>query len=400
MTRFYDSITDMEPLLPADRDGSLAALGWQIVRRAERLGAALHPITARGLAGVVQVMNSYYSHQIEGHHTTPADLDAVMSRALRGTPERRHLQQLHLAHLQAQSSMEQQLCSGLRLGITDPEFIAGLHARFYEALPEETRYVPGQDERLHAVRPGAWRDFNVSVGRHLAPSHGALPLFLKRFTQVYAPQVRDTGTSLVVCAAAHHRLVWIHPFADGNGRVARLFSQAWLHESGAHAHGLWSVSRGIARRLEDYRSALAAADEKRRHDTDGRGYLSEEALSSYCRFFLETCMDQLDYMTSCLAVDTLLRRITGYAELRQATGDLPRQCALLLREVCLRGEIPRGDAARVIGKSPRTAQAVVQSLLTTGHLTSPSEKGLLHLGFPTEALGVWFPGLFGSSFTA
>ena len=90
MPTLYNHPTDMEPLLPADRDGSLASLGWQVVRRAERLGSALHPVTSQELAGVVRVMNSYYSHLIEGHHTTPADLDAVLKGQVHGAPQHRN----------------------------------------------------------------------------------------------------------------------------------------------------------------------------------------------------------------------------------------------------------------------------------------------------------------------
>jgi Fic family protein len=394
MPTLYDHPTDMEPLLPADRDGSLAALGWQIVRRAERLGSALHPVTSMGLAEVVRVMNSYYSHLIEGHHTTPADLDAVLRGKLNGAPQHRQLQQLHLAHLGTQAKMEELLRSAPACEIAHSEFIADLHACFYTMLPPADRCVAGIDGNAHAIEPGHWRRFNVSVGQHLAPKHEALGTFLQRFTAFYSPLVRDTGDSLVACAAAHHRLAWIHPFADGNGRVTRLFSHAWLWKAGVHAHGLWSISRGLARQLDGYRSKLAEADQKRRNDIDGRGYLSEASLAEFCRFFLETCMDQLDYMSGCLAVDTLVQRITGHAELRTATGDLPKGASLLLREVCLRGEIPRGDAARVIGKSARTAQPVVRKLLDGGYLKSPSEKGALRLGFPQEALSAWLPGLF------
>lgn len=60
MTRFYDSPTDTESMLPEDPDQGLAGLGWEIVRRAERLGAGLHPLTAGGQARVVQVMNSEF----------------------------------------------------------------------------------------------------------------------------------------------------------------------------------------------------------------------------------------------------------------------------------------------------------------------------------------------------
>lgn len=393
MARFFDNPEDMEPLLPEDSDGGLAALGWEVVRRAERLGGALHPLTAAGLARVVRVMNSYYSHLIEGHGTKPADLEAVLRGRGEGPPERRELQQLHFAHMETQDAMTASLVADPAVEIT--RFLQNLHRQFYEALPLSARVVRGNDGVAHEVVPGAWRKFNVSVGRHLAPAFETVPAFVARFTNFYEPHVRDTGSSLVACAAAHHRLVWIHPWEDGNGRVARLFSHGWFIRARADAHGLWAVSRGLARRLTDYRIALANADEKRRNDFDGRGYLSQSALKEFCRFFLETCIDQLDFMSECLAVDTLERRLSGYAAMREATGDWPAGTATVLRDACLRGEIPRGDVPRLIGKSPRTAQGVIRKLLEMGCLTSASEKASLRLGWPPEALSAWLPGLFG-----
>lgn len=395
MTRFYDLPTDMEPMVPDDRDQRLAELGWEVVRRAERLGAGLHPLTAAGLAGVVQVMNSYYSHLIEGHGTRPADLEAVLRGRSEGPPARRGLQQFHFAHMAAQQSMKERLASDPAAPITGEAFLQALHRDFYGALPETARFVAGQDEAAHPVVAGEWRRFPVTVGRHLAPAWEKLPGFMARFAKVYAPHLGDGGASLVACAAAHHRLVWIHPWADGNGRVARLFSQAWLIRARVDAHGLWSVSRGLARRLADYQAHLANADAKRRNDFDGRGYLSQTALHGFCRFFLETCLDQLDYMNHCLVTDRLDQRMSGYSAMREASGDWPSGTSRVLREVCLRGEIPRGEVARLIGKSARTAQGVIGQLLAAGCLTSPSGKGPLRLGWPGEALQAWLPGLFG-----
>jgi Fic family protein len=398
MTKYFDSPSDMEPMLPRDVDGSLADLGLQIIRQSERLRAALHPVTGRGLGKVVQVMNSYYSHFIEGHSTTAADLDAVFKGKPSGSRESRHLQRLHLAHVSTQQLLAERLQTDASASITSPDFISGIHADFYNSLPEVDQYTESAgDSAPEKVDPGEWRKHPVSVGRHLAPSHAALSAFMNHFNQVYSPQVRATGAGLVACAAAHHRLVWIHPFSDGNGRVARLFSQCWLQRSEVDAHGLWSISRGLARSLVNYRSALSDADQKRKHDTDGRGYLSEAALKEFCRFFLLTCLDQLVYMSDVLAVDTVLRRIEGYSLMSEASGDLPVRGGLLLREVWLRGEIPRGDAARVIGKSARSAQTTVGQMLATGHLVSLSPKGQLRMGFPRQALAAWFPGLLAYS---
>ena len=93
----------------------------------------------------------------------------------------------------------------------------------------------------------------------MAPASKNLSEFLKRFSAIYGPLVTTEPGSLVAAAAAHHRLAWIHPFLDGNGRVARLFTLAWFTKAGVDSDGLWTISRGLARRKADYQAALAHA---------------------------------------------------------------------------------------------------------------------------------------------
>ena len=57
-------------------------------------------------------------------------------------------------------------------------------------------------------------------------------------------------------------------------------------------------------------------------------------------------------------------------------------------------QIPRGDVARIIGISPRTAQTVTGRLLKDGLLVSDSAKGPIRLGFPSRAAGSFLPNLF------
>ena len=112
-------------------------------------------------------------------------------------------------------------------------------------------------------------------GYHDPPSQEVLQALLKRFAECYAPEQHHGVLKLVAAAAAHHRLMWIHPFLDGNGRVARHFTQASLHRIPLQGLGLWSVSRGLARRYVEYKAALSRADAPRRNDLDGRGNLSK-----------------------------------------------------------------------------------------------------------------------------
>jgi Fic family protein len=228
----------------------------------------------------------------------------------------------------------------------------------------------------------------------MAPSSRKLELFLRRFGEFYGPLVTTEPPSLIAAAAAHHRFTWIHPFLDGNGRVARLFTHAWFVKAGVDSEGLWTISRGLARRKAEYQAALANADEKRLNDYDGRGYLSQRYLGEFCRFFVSAAADQVEFMRELLALDGLLNRIAGYAERRESARELPRDAALVLREIFLRGEILRGDMARIIGASPRTAQKVTGQLLAQGLVTSVSPKGPLRLGFPADAAGHLFPNLY------
>lgn len=66
-------------------------------------------------------------------------------------------------------------------------------------------------------------------------------------------------------AAVHHRLAWVHPFLDGNGRVTRLQTQLALHAQGL-TNGLWSPLRSFARTEANYKVSLKAADEHRPGD--------------------------------------------------------------------------------------------------------------------------------------
>ena len=103
-----------------------------------------------------------------------------------------------------------------------------------------------------------------------------MPRFLKRFEDFYR-KLGKTETILST-AAAHHRLAWIHPFLDGNGRVARFMSHATLLEA-LDTAAVWSIARGLARNVDAYKAHLAACDQTKRNDLDGRGHLSEENLA-------------------------------------------------------------------------------------------------------------------------
>jgi Fic family protein len=218
-----------------------------------------------------------------------------------------------------------------------------------------------------------------------------VPRFLLRFEQIYGHLGK--AEMILAAAAAHHRLLWIHPFLDGNGRVARLMSHATLLEvlgTGA----VWSVARGLARNVNAYKGHLAACDQTRRNDLDGRGNLSEENLAEFTRFFLTTCLDQVAFMESLMQPDSLRARILLWAEEEIRLDRLPPKSGAILEALLYRGELPRGEAAGIVGTGDRHARRVVAALIKRGVLAAATSRAPLRLAFPATLASRWMPGLF------
>lgn len=241
------------------------------------------------------------------------------------------------------------------------------------------------------VAPGELRRDDVKVGQHIPISAGAVPRFVKRFEEIFTPLGKSEA--ILAAAAAHHRLLWIHPFVDGNGRVARLMSHAVFLET-LDTGAVWSVARGLARNVGHYKQHLMNCDNPRRNDLDGRGGLSEEALAAFTEFFLKTCLDQVRFMEGLVQPDRLRGRIMAWAEEEIKAGALPRKSGQVLEAVLFRGELPRADVAPLLGVTDRHARRVVSALLDRGILVSEGPRDSLFITFPAALASPWMPGLF------
>ena len=387
-----ETVNLMEPLLISEASrhrGELTDLAVELVHRAAGLHRGLPEGIIDSLSGLVRAMNCYYSNLIEGHDTHLTDIERALKDDYSADTEKRNLQLEAKAHIAVQRWIDE---GGLECGATAVASLQEIHCRFGELLPQELLQVENPDTgEVVNIVPGELRSRDVRVGRHVPISPGAVLRFMKRFESVYGNLGKTDA--VLASAAAHHRLLWIHPFLDGNGRVARLMSDAMLSET-LDAVRIWSVSRGLARKEREYKSHLMACDAGRRNDLDGRGPLSEEALAEFTHFFLTTCIDQVDFMERLMMPDRLLNRILLWTEEEIHAGELPPQSRIIMRDVLYRGEIPRGEVTRLLGSSPRHARRITSVLLKRGILVSRSTRAPLRLAFPAELASRWLPGLF------
>jgi Fic family protein len=388
-----EPLSCMEPLLIEESSRHRATLNdlvFDLTRLSAGFRRSLPPAMQPPLASLVRAMNCYYSNLIEGHDTHPVDIERALKNDYSQDQKKRDLQLEAKAHISVQQWIDDGGLSGNRA--VSVEGIFETHRRFCEHLPEGLLSVenPDTDERVRVV-PGELRRRDVRVGQHIPVSPGALPRFLSRFEQVYGSLGKAEG--LMAAAAAHHRLLWMHPFLDGNGRVARLMSHATLLsilDTGA----VWSVARGLARNVQQYKSLLSNCDILRRNDLDGRGTLSEEALVEFTRFFLTICIDQVRFMESLVQPDRLRVRVLVWANEEIGLGTLPAQAVRILEAVLHRGELPRGEIDAIAGTGDRQGRRILSALLDRGILSSAGPRAPVHLAFPAELAQRWMPGLF------
>jgi Fic family protein len=388
----YEPTGLMEPMLPERDYVEIDNLVFELVQKSSALASQISPIVQDSVGDLVRSLNCYYSNLIEGHNTHPWDIERALTKDYSHEPEKRNLQLEAIAHIEVQRMIDEGLTP------TDypatEKYITWLHKEFCERLPDELMWVdnPETGKRFKVI-PGELRKENVRVGYHVPPLQENLPPFMKRFEEAYNPERLTKPKRVIAAAASHHRLLWIHPFLDGNGRVTRLMSYSILKQESVGS-SLWSIARGLARNVQEYKKLLMEADEHRHGDLDGRGTLSEKNLVNFCIFFLKTSIDQIDYMSSILRLSEFIPRLERYVQEEVNNKSLPKGSFYLLREAFLMGEVERSRAAELTGYKDRMAREVISVLLKKRLLVSSHHKDKLRLGFPLTAIEHWFPSLY------
>ncbi len=390
MSALYDSPHQFEPLLPSQSaQEPLLAKAHDLARSASALAG--QPI-AREMRGLLRSMNSYYTNRIEGQHTRPHELEQALRKDYSHDRALAMRQRLAVAHIQAEAELESRYVgeSGAKALYGLPAVCDLHHTLFAQLSPDDRLTADGA-----AIEPGQLRQREVRVGQHVAPAAASIKRLVERWAAAYG-SVRRGEASLLAMAAAHQRLGWIHPFADGNGRVMRLHTHTLLSAMG-YTGGLWSPLRGFARTVDRYYALLAAADEPRQGDLDGRGNLSESALVAWIDYVLDICQDQVTFMRSMLDLATMQGRIAACLSFEQESlkSGVRLEALRPLHYLFLSGtDIDRGEFKRMTGLGDRTAVNLLGALVKRGLLSSDSPQGKVRFGLPLHALRFYFPALW------
>ncbi|MDZ7759540.1 MAG: Fic family protein [Desulfovermiculus sp.] len=394
----------IRPALPARRVGELKDLAQEVAVASASLEGQIADSTARALGDCLRYLNSYYSNLIEGHKTSILEIDDALNKKFSPDQEKRYAQELCAAHVLAEKELMEQMLFDPPDNVCSLSFVCRIHRTFYENLPQKHRYTHNQGGfTAYDVHSGQLRDGNVSLDDGYTvhgPDASILPQKFREFEEAFNQSNFHGDERLMAAAAAHHRLTWLHPFRDGNGRVSRLFSGLYLACIGVNRSNLWSLSRGFSRDKQWYMVNLRSADSP---NVDCTGF-DQDFFADYCMFFLETCLDQIRFMDRILSLKRIDARIDGYmrdrAKERGAQNPLDARAGKLFKALFMQGEIQRGKARDVMGmeaKSERQARRIVSQMVKEGLVQSDSHKAPLRIAFPTHVLRFYFPDLFDPS---
>ena len=386
-----------QPLYPEERVlAPLLELASQLVAECHRLGGQAGEPLVRALRPKLRAMNSYYTNKIEGQHTKPAAIERALHQQFDADVALARKQRVAIAHMEVEDQLERSQAGRPARELFDPALVREIHGLLYGKLPEADRIT----DQGKQIVPGKVRADDVQAGRHVAPPWQDVDGLMEGWAERYRT-LAGTEALLIGAACSHHRLTWIHPFIDGNGRTTRLHTHLLLHAMGL-THGLWSPMRGLARTQEQYFARLNNADFPRRNDLDGRGPLSQEELVEFVRYFLEICLDQVRFMSERLDLSSLKERLKSLlVDLEGKPWQIGSEKSLVkldaleaLHYVAMAGPIERSRFVAMTGLEQRTGRRVMASLLDFGVLTADTPRAPLTFAVPLPSLRFLFPNLW------
>jgi Fic family protein len=227
-------------------------------------------------------------------------------------------------------------------------------------------------------RPGRWRSGPIGVTaadgtlEFRGPDANRVPDLMEEVVDSLA--TADKAVDVVVRAAmAHLNLISVHPFADGNGRVARIVQSLVLARDGHPRPELFSIEQYLGNHTARYYSAL--------RETQGGGFHPERDATPWIEFCVEAHLAQARER-----LEQVARAAVRWDRLEDlaATRGWPGRVVIALEQALTRGT-DRGRYAAEAEISAATASADLRRLLDAG-LVSQSGRARSTAYAPTAAL--------------
>ncbi len=231
--------------------------------------------------------------------------------------------------------------------------------------------------------PGALRPMNVAIQKSslVPPDQTQVPQYFQELLDFVNKPI-ESKYDLLVTAMAHHRMAWIHPFDNGNGRLIRMFTYALLIRQGFKVRQgrILNPTAIFCMDRNEYYRMLALADSG-----------TEENILQWCTYVLKGLLAEIEKIDRLLNLEYTTEKILlpalSYALERK---HVTKREYEILRAVVKHEDISikSADLTAVIGReSPIQRSRIIKGLKDKKMLISLTEKGRIYtIGFSNNYL--------------
>jgi Fic family protein len=232
---------------------------------------------------------------------------------------------------------------------------------------------PGVRRTTEKFRVGAWRHdsqgpmqvISGPIGRpkvhYVAPAASQLDAEMERFLGWF--ESNEQKDPLLKTAIAHLWLVTIHPFEDGNGRIARAIAEMCLARSDGSAQRFYSMSTQI---LEERKSYYEILEKTQSGSLD---------ITEWLKWFLE-CLDRAIEHSNQITSSALVKE-SFWQDLNKKNVSLNQRQKKVLNKLLgeFKGKLTREKWMKVTKASSRTALRDIDELIELGILEQEEAGG-------------------------
>ncbi|MNF51040.1 hypothetical protein D3C84_323510 [compost metagenome] len=192
---------------------------------------------------------------------------------------------------------------------------------------------------------------------------------------------------IVAILCQHYQTLHRSTHRDGIRAFARALTFEHFALLGLHPH-LWSLSRGLGRRLDEYQSATGMNDPMETDGLEGAQQLIGGGQLAFIDFMLDICHEEVGYVTTALNRRSLRESIThAYrtSSRLKESGVRPETMPALLA-LLIQGALPRSEFVTFTGLPPEAASEQLNRLINLGIVVNPPfNLQRLEVGLPN-----WF----------
>lgn len=340
--------------------------------RVKRLGGPVHPRIFYQLKDIFQMLESLGSARIEGNNTTLAEfVEKIIENPTKPDGDEKYAEILNIE--EAIRFVEENVKK-------DTKISEGLVFEVHKILVRELTPPPtGEGSTL----PGELRRKNVRINNsaHVPPDFVRVPDYFRELLNFVNEEVSPQHHLLMV-ALAHHRMTWIHPFDNGNGRMVRIFTYALLIKQGFQVKtgrilnptAIFCMDRDI------YYNKLGLADTG-----------EKKGILEWCEYVLRGLRDEIKKIDHLLDRDYMNEKILIPAlsfalERKLITREEFQILAFLVRKKDM--ELKSADLESLLGVKDSVARArILNGLKKKGMLIATVEGGRIYtIGFQNNYL--------------